>query len=86
MLIYLNGRKIETVSPPMLVAAYLYYFLCELFPMCVILVFYRVGPYTRQHTDKEVRPSPTLWCGTSGFDVPSPHISHTVCLRGQRRS
>ena len=42
ILIYLNGRKIETVSTIMLVSVYFYYFFAELFPVCVILTFYRV--------------------------------------------
>jgi Protein of unknown function (DUF1084) len=57
VLIYLNGREIETVSTTMLVCVYMYYFLCELFPMCVILAFYRVEPLAAESGDADKLPS-----------------------------
>ena len=80
-LIYLNGREIETVSPIMLVAVFMYYFCCELFPTCVILVFYRVGPLLRSHQDKEDMSGGERNAGNEGEEgrvVNGKHSSRTL--------
>jgi Protein of unknown function (DUF1084) len=74
VLIYLNGREIETVSIPMLVSVYFYYFFCELFPMCIILMFYRVEPLSTVDTgsdDGEVEKMPISGAGGGGAVVNS---------------
>jgi hypothetical protein len=40
--IYMNGRTVPTNNAMSLVLVYFYFFFCEIFPICVILIFYRV--------------------------------------------
>lgn len=40
--IYMNGRTVPTDTAMALVLVYFYFFFCEIFPICVILIFYRV--------------------------------------------
>jgi hypothetical protein len=52
VLIYLNGKSMETESSLMICLVFLYFFLCEIFPMLVILIIYRLDSLNHSH-DKD---------------------------------
>ena len=54
VLITITGKSVKTESPASLVAVFLYYFLLELLPLCIILLFYRVesGAHSDESSSK----------------------------------
>ena len=67
-------------------AVYTYYFLCELFPICVILVFYRVGPLLRNAHDKEELPDNNGGADSEGRVVNGKRASSSPSSRTLRSS
>lgn len=53
IIIYLNGKKVETVSLLMLSLVILFYFFTEIFPMIIILIFYRVESNGSKGNDED---------------------------------